>query len=284
VVIALMRLPYALIVAALIAAAAPPAGAAAAPESVEIPVGETRLRAMLFKPEGSGRFPVVVGLHGCGGLINSAGAVQSRYRDWAQRLAADGFAVLYLDSYGSRGLSNQCTVSGSSRAIRSARERVADANAAKLWLQSQSWAIGDRISLLGWSNGGITTLSAVRPRASKVEGADFRSAVALYPGCRRLRETAWSARVPTLILIGRADDQAPAAACEQMVAGARGRSAHVAIRVYPGAYHDFDHPNRAVQVRSGYGFSVDGSGRVHTGTNPAARADALKRVAEWLKR
>jgi dienelactone hydrolase len=282
-----MRISHALIIALLIAAAATaPAGAATAPvpESVEIPVGEIRLRAMLYKPEGNGPFPVVVGLHGCGGLVNSAGALQSRYRDWGQRLAAGGFAVLYLDSYGSRGLSNQCTVGGSSRAIRSARERVADANAAKLWLQNQSWAVGDRISLLGWSNGGIATLATVRPRAPKVEGADFRSAVALYPGCRQLREAAWSARVPTLILIGRADDQAPATACEQMVAGARGRSAHVAIRVYPGAYHDFDHPSRPVQVRSGYGFSVDGSGRIHTGTNPAARADALKRVPEWLKR
>src|SRR5262245_42765706 len=141
-----MRFSRALIVAALVAAAAGPVAAAAAvPESVEIPVGETRLRAMLFKPEGNGPFPVVVGLHGCGGLVGNAGAVQSRYRDWGQRLTAAGFAVLYLDSYGSRGLANQCTVSGSSRAIRSARERVADANAAKLWLQQQSWAVGDRI-------------------------------------------------------------------------------------------------------------------------------------------
>jgi len=54
--------------------------------------------------------------------------------------------------------------------------------------------------------------------------------------------------------------------------------------VYPGAYHDFDHPNRAVQVRTGYAFSTDASGRVHTGTNPQARADALKRVPEWLAR
>ena len=69
-----------------------------------------------------------------------------------------------------------------------------------------------------------------------------------------------------------------------MVAGAKGRSARVVIHVYPGAYHDFDHPNRRLQVRTGYAFSADGSGRVHTGTHPAARADALKRVPEWLKR
>jgi dienelactone hydrolase len=69
-----------------------------------------------------------------------------------------------------------------------------------------------------------------------------------------------------------------------MVAGARGRSAGTSIVVYPGAYHDFDHPNRPLQVRSGYAFTSDGAGKVHTGTNPAARADALKRVPRWLAR
>ena len=82
----------------------------------------------------------------------------------------------------------------------------------------------------------------------------------------------------------RADDQASAATCQQMVAGARGRSARVEIHVYPGAHHDFDHPNRPLQVRTGLAFSVDGSGRVHSGTNAAARADALKRVPEWFER
>ena len=90
--------------------------------------------------------------------------------------------------------------------------------------------------------------------------------------------------MPTLILIGRADDQASAAICQQMVAGARGRSARVEIHVYPGAHHDFDHPNRPLQLRTGLAFSADGSGRVHSGTNPAARADALRRVPEWFSR
>ena len=84
-------------------------------------------------------------------------------------------------------------------------------------------------------------LWTVRPTAAPHDdGTDFRSAVALYPSCSRLRETAWSARVPTLILIGSADDWTPAAACQQMVAGARDRSARVQIVVYPGAHHEFD--------------------------------------------
>jgi dienelactone hydrolase len=67
-----------------------------------------------------------------------------------------------------------------------------------------------------------------------------------------------------------------------MVKDSRGRSAKVEIHVYPGAPHDFDHPNRPLQVRTGQAYSVDGTGRVHSGTHPAARADAIKRVPEWL--
>jgi hypothetical protein len=37
-------------------------------------------------------------------------------------------------------------------------------------------------------------------------------------------------------------------------------------------------------VRTGLAFSVDGSGRGHSGTDPAARADALKRVPEWISK
>jgi dienelactone hydrolase len=259
--------------------------AAAGPEAIDIPQKEGgRLKALLFRPDGAGPFPAVVALHNCTGLNNRSGTFGTRYRDWAERLASAGFVVLFPDSNGSRGAGSQCTLRSS--AIRADRERVADADAARAWLQSQSFVAADRISLLGWSSGAIAVLWAVRarPQPDGKDGPDFRSAVALYPGCRRLGNAAWSARVPTLILIGRADDQASAAACQQMVAGARGRSARVEIHVYPGAHHDFDHPGRSLQVRTGLAFSVDGTGRVHSGTNPAARADAIKRVPEWFER
>lgn len=259
------------------------ASSTSSPEAVEIPDGSITLKADLYRPAGKGPFPAVVGLHACGGLHNGAGLPRARYSDWAQHLTKAGFVVLYPDSFGSRGLGSQCTVRNHS--IRDDRERVGDANAARLWLQSQSWVKPEHVSLVGWSSGGVSVLWAVRPNgAAKDRRQDFRSAVAFYPGCRRLDATAWSARVPTLILAGASDDWSSVSTCEHMVAGARGRSAHAAIVVYPGAYHDFDHPNRALQVRSGYAFSVDGTGNVHTGTNPSARIDALARVPQWLAR
>lgn len=279
-----LRATIALLIAATVLR--PAAQAAGNPEAVDIVRADNgKLKAVLFRPDGAGPFPVVIGLHNCTGLNNASGRLGARYRDWGERLAGQGFAVLFPDSNGSRGLGSQC--GANARTLRTDRERVADAVAARTWLQQQPWVVADRVSLLGWSSGAISALWAVRTpvqlQAHGQAGADFRSAVALYPGCRRLNDAAWGARVPTLILIGRADDQASAAICQRMVAGARGRSARVAIHVYSGAHHDFDHPNRPLRVRTGSAFSIDGSGRVHSGTHPAARADALKRVPEWLR-
>ena len=256
--------------------------AMAAPESVEIHEGALTLKALLFKPDGPGPFPAVVGLHSCEGLNNSTGNLSTLYRDWAERLNKAGFALLFPDSYGSRNMGNQCRTRST---IRTDRERTGDAQAARKWLQTQTYIKPDHVSLLGWSNGGIGVLWTVRPRALiRDDKPDFRSAVALYPGCRRLDTAAWAARIPTLILLGGADDVVSSRACEQMAAGAKGRSARVVVNTYSGAYHDFDYPNRTVQQRNGYTFSVDGTGRVHVGTNQAARNDALRRVPQWLAR
>jgi dienelactone hydrolase len=269
--------------AAALAAFLGSASIARAADPVEIRQGDTVLHSILFRPEGPGPFPAVVALHDCGSLMGRSGAIVSRFADWGDRLVAAGLAVVFPDSFGSRGISNQCRVR--ERKVRSSRERVADAVAARHWLQEQPFTLKDRVSLLGWSNGAIASLWTVRTRATPKDGMpDFRSAVAFYPGCRRLRDLAWSARVPTLILMGRADDWTSVTTCEQMVAGARGRSARTSMVVYPGAYHQFDRPDYALRELTGLANTADGSGKAHVGTNPAARSDALKRVAEWLTR
>jgi dienelactone hydrolase len=170
--------------------------------------------------------------------------------------------------------------------VRASLTRINDANAARRWLQAQPWVLRDRVSLLGWSHGATTALWTIRRHAaaSRDKTPDFRSAVALYPTCPRAGALAWSARVPTLILIGRADDWTPAGTCEQMVAGARGRSAGTMIQVYPGAYHDFDVAKLPFQERTGIANTPNAAGRVHIGTNEPARADAFKRVPEWFAR
>ncbi len=271
------------ILASVFAAALACSPAVAAPEAIDIADGSLVLHATLYRPDGPGPFPAVVALHDCGGLNERPNAQAQLYSKWADKLVADGLVVLFPDSFGSRGLGAQCREHR--RMVHAWRERVSDANAARLWLQKQSYVRGDRVSLLGWANGAVSALWSVRLTAARHrDPTDFRSAVAFYPNCRRLLQSAWSARVPTLILIGNADDWTPAATCQQMVAGARGRSAHVQLVVYPEAHHEFDRANSPIRLRTGLVNTADPSGRAHGGTNPAARTDAFKRVPQWLAR
>jgi dienelactone hydrolase len=250
------------------------------PDSVDIPSGNSVLRAQLYKPDGEGPFPTVIALHGCGGLSSHSEPVLPRYRDWAEDLVKDGKAVLLPDSYGSRGLGPQCRVK--ERHISGRRERVADIVAARKWLTQQAWAMPDRISLMGWASGASALLWAVRPQLPDHVEPDFRSAIAFYPDCRASSGLGWSARVPTLVLIGGKDDVSSPPACRQMVDGARGRSALTRIVVYPDAYHDFDRSNLPVHAIASTDIGVPERG--HVGSDPEARADAQKLVADWLAR
>ncbi|MFO1111501.1 MAG: dienelactone hydrolase family protein [Bradyrhizobium sp.] len=257
------------------------ARAAPAPQQIEIVSGKLTLHAQLYRPDGNGPFPSVIALHACGGLGGQNEPVWTRYRDWAEQLLKAGYAVLLPDSYGSREVGPQCREN--ERKVLARRERVADIAAAHKWLIGQSWVSRDRISLIGWAHGASAVLWAVRPQlAMRVKEPDYRSAIAFYPECRLSSRTGWSARVPTLLLIGAGDDIASPSQCRQMIDGARGRSALTRIVVYPGAGHDFDRANLPLRALDGSDPSAPERG--HVGTDADARADAQKRVAEWLAR
>jgi dienelactone hydrolase len=252
------------------------------PNQVDIPAGNGMLHAQLYKPDGDGPFPVVIALHGCGGLGGHSEPVQPRYRDWAEQLLQGGSAVLLPDSFGSRELGPQCRVK--ERQVHARSDRVADIMASRQWLVQQPWAARDRISLLGWAHGASALLWAVRPQlSSRNVEPDFRSAIAFYPDCRISAGLGWSARVPTLLLIGAQDDVSSPPACRLMVEGARGRSALARIVVYPSAHHDFDRANFPLHAITGTPDATLPE-RGHLGTDPEARADSQKRVVEWLAR
>jgi dienelactone hydrolase len=253
----------------------------AEPRRIDIPATNLTLHAQLYKPEGNGPFPTVIALHGCGGLGGRSEPVLPRYRDWAELLVRSGHAVLLPDSYGSRELGPQCRVKERERRVAVRRERVADINAARLWLMQQPWVARDRVSLLGWAGGAGALLWAVRPQlASRNHEPDFRSAVAFYPDCRKSSRLGWSTRVPTLVLIGEKDDISSPPACRQMVDGAHGRSALAQIVVYPNAQHDFDRPNLPLHAIASGDTAAPEQG--HIGTDIDARSDSEKRVTNWL--
>ncbi|MFO1183340.1 MAG: dienelactone hydrolase family protein [Bauldia sp.] len=280
------RVRSALVALALLTLATPSlAGPAQGPTRVEIhPSGRNApktLVAMLYRPEGQGPFPAVVGLHGCNGLwsTKNSTALNPREADWGARLAALGYVVLFPDSYGSRGVGAQCRVAD--RAVEPYRERVADAKAALAYLQGQPFVKAESVVLLGWSNGGSTVLYAVRPQDRGADARpDFRAAIAFYPGCRSpYADGRWRTRMPLAILIGEADDWTPVGPCRDLAALDK---TAVRLTTYPGAFHDFDNPSAAVHEVRGLAFTAGGNGVAHAGLDPAARADALARVPALL--
>lgn len=223
--------------------------------------GGASLRAMLMKPPGTGPFPAIVALHGCGGL----GSGSARDQDWGNRLVAAGFIVIFPDSFGSRGMGSQCNVR--ERDIKS-KDRAEDAFATAEWLATRPDVMRSKIGLLGWSNGGTTVLSASRTiRAPR--GVEFSHAVAFYPGCKVMAAQNFRARIPVTIFHGLADDWTPPEPCQSL--------SGVNFIGYPGAYHDFDHPNLPIRTRKA-AFSARGDGVVTVGTDPAARASATSRA------
>jgi dienelactone hydrolase len=243
--------------------------------------GPETLEAVLYRPAGATKpGPAIVALHGCGGSTRSNGRPLSRTTDWTERWLDAGYAVLWPDSYGSRGLGPQCETR--KRRV-FPHQRARDAQAAARWLASQPGIDAQRIALVGWSNGGSTVLHAVGT-GGPAPNPDFRAAIAFYPGCRvplerALREEGapWAARLPLTILIGGADDWTPPERCREI-----GRRAGVRHIEYDGAFHGFDARNSPVGIRRDLAFTADGSGTARQGTDPKARAAAIAEVAAIL--
>jgi dienelactone hydrolase len=237
----------------------------------------TPLAGYLYRPAGSGPFPAVVALHGCGGLFTKTGRMQSRNVDWAERMNAAGIAVLFPDSFNPRGLSQVCTLKQAERPV-VPFDRSFDANGAADWLASQPFVDKNRLALIGWSHGGSSALWTVRAGGAP-KTAEFKTAIAFYPGCRvPLERASWRPRLPLKILIGSADDWTPPQPCRDLA-----RKHNIPFVEYAGAFHAFDSPNTPVRVLEGLGMIAGGSGKAHIGTDPAARAASIVEVMTTLK-
>ena len=190
------------------------------------------LPGYLAKPDGSGPFPAVVILHGCGGFFSS-------YASVADDLRWEGYVVLAVDSLGPRGIPDACVDGLIAQAI--------DAFAALAYLSKQSFVDPSRIAVLGYSMGGSSALMDVEPDfIGKLFSGSFAAAIAYYPWCKDRSAIVSS---PTMILIGADDDWTPAAYCREMVARPRDGGAALDLTIYPGAHHAFDNPKLALGMR-----------------------------------
>lgn len=230
----------------------------------------------LMKPDGNGRFPAVVLLHGCGGIVEQELA-------WRQWLRDRGFVSLSVDSFTPRGVSSICGQPG----LVDVTARITDAFGGLDYLAAQPFVDRSRIAVMGFSNGGLVTLSIVASPSwiSRPAGSpQFGSAITLYPECQRHgSQDEAPPTMPLLILVGALDDWTPAASCQRLADRYAGRGSPITLIVLPGARHAFDVVGlpvtslpMAVNINSptGMGATIGGNG-------PAAER-AKEAVAAFL--
>ena len=227
------------------------------------------LKGKLTKPQADGPFPAVVLLHGCSGI-------QKSQDDWASRLATWGYVSLQVDSFNPRGTSDIC---GNSRRV-PFEIRTQDAIDAKSFLCTLPFVNSNKIAIIGWSHGGVTTLTSVsfsnyffwagRDKTNHFpkQEAPFRAAIAFYPYCMAQLE---DSNAPLLILIGELDTWSPVSQCQAYMPS--GKSTHeVILKIYPGAHHGFDWE----------GVDLVKLHQHRILSNPEALADSIIQVKEFL--
>jgi dienelactone hydrolase len=240
-------------------------------------VSRTKVAAYLFKPaETTASRSAVVLLHGRGGVYSTSAKrlcadvesvphnrcdgsnLSGKIQCWVDRYQSAGFAVLVIDSFGSRGKPQGFaagTMEERGEQFSPKDARVQDAYAALNYLKGRKDIRADRIALHGWSNGASTALNAVAvdngvlPKVPSAEG--FRAAVAFYPGCGALsiRMNRYEAYAPMRVFLASEDEEVKPGYCIALSRSAKSRGSDIEHVLYDGAFHNFDDPAPSVQRR-----------------------------------
>lgn len=192
--------------------------------------GETTVPSHLAVPDGDGPHPTVLILRGVAGPDDG-------YIEIARRLAGWGYAAL-LHGWKVRG-ANPPDV-----------PVYDDLKGALAYLRSERRVDLSRLAVFGFCRGGVHALMAARahPEIRVIvvfHGFAFRSAGSV-PGAQPY-DLVEDVSVPTLVLHGTADEQAPVAGMRQMEARMQALGKTCEFRYYDGAPHGF-----AVRTHPGY--------------------------------
>ena len=196
----------------------------------------------LFLPAGASAerpVPAVVLLHGARGVS------RAREITYARQFAAMGLAALVVDVFASR---RDRASSFTERLIEITESMaLADAYGALRALAEMPEVDGGRVALVGFSYGGMTSIYAAHRQVAELydellelDGKRFAAHVAFYAPCIVRFENPEATGAPLLMMWGDKDELIDRARCEAAAADLRGGGAEVEIKVFPGAYHQWD--------------------------------------------
>jgi dienelactone hydrolase len=185
--------------------------------------------------QGAGRLPVVVLMHGSGGM-------GPNIEMWSREFNAMGISVFAIDGFTGRGLTTVST----NQAQLGRLNFILDIYRALDILAHHPRVDPARIVLMGFSRGGQATLYASLKRFHRMwnkSGVEFAAYVPFYPDCMTtfVDDTDVADR-PIRIFHGTADDYNPIAPCRAFVARLRAAGHDVELTEYPEVWHAFDNP------------------------------------------
>jgi dienelactone hydrolase len=185
--------------------------------------------------QGSGRLPVVVLIHGSGGM-------GPNIEYWAREFNAMGISTFALDGFTGRGLASV----NQDQALLGRLNFILDIYRSLDILAKHPRVDPSRIALMGFSRGGQAALFASVKRFHQMwnkSGAEFAAYVPFYPDCMTsyIGDTDVADK-PIRIFHGTPDDYNPVAPCKGFVERLRGAGHDVVLTEYPNAWHAFDNP------------------------------------------
>ena len=252
--------------------------AAQSPDAKPDPQGGSpplELRAQLIRPEGDGRYPAVVMLHGCRGI-------RPYQRGWADKVAGWGYVTLLVDSFMTRD--HDAAVCGhiSEYLVRGARnDRVGDAYGALDYLASLPFVDPDRITIMGWSHDAVLR-AAQAPLEKDQRQRRFRAAIAFHPACHLVGEQPLTA--PTLVMVGERDQWTPAVDCARLAAAENHAPPGVELVIYENAQHGFDDPDLSEPLHLDDAWNPNRPGKrgATLAYDQKAREKAIEQVRSFL--
>lgn len=185
--------------------------------------------------QGTGRLPVIVLMHGSGGIGPNV-------ETWARQFNTMGISTFAIDGFTGRGMTGVSTNQASLGRL----AFTLDIYRALDILVKHPRVDPNRVILMGFSRGGQAVLYASLTRFQKQwnkSGIDPAAYIPFYPDCMTTYagDTELAGK-PIRIFHGAPDDYNPVASCKDYLARLKEAGRDVTLTEYPDAQHGFDTP------------------------------------------